>query len=31
MGFRADHVAGALILYAGDVDASTNACLDAAG
>lgn len=29
MGFRADHVAGALILHEGDLDAATNTCLDA--
>jgi hypothetical protein len=31
MGFRAEHVAGALILHKGDMDVATNTCLDAAG
>lgn len=31
MGFRADHVAGALIVHEGDLDTATNACLDATG
>jgi hypothetical protein len=30
MGFRSDHVVGALVMHDGDMDAATNTCLDAA-